>query len=49
MFSYLNVPDRFPFSLIGQVHKKQFIKPTLTKHFRRQLGYVIGCGDDEYR
>ena len=49
MFPNLNFPDGFAFSLIGQVHKKQLIKPTLPQHFRGKLGYVIGCGDDEYR
>jgi len=49
MFAYLNVPDGFTFSLIGQIHKKQFVEAALTEHFRRQLGYVIGCSNHEYR
>ena len=49
MFANLNFPDGFTFSLIGQIHKKQFIEATLAEHLRRQLGYVIGCGDDKYR
>ncbi len=48
MLRYLNFPVRFPFLLIGQVHKKQLIKTTLPQHFRGQLGYVIGCGNDKY-
>ena len=49
MFPYLNFPDGFTFSLIGQVHKEQLIESSLAKHLRRQLGYVIGCGNDKYR
>ena len=34
MFAYLNFPDGFTFSLIGQVHEKEVIKTTPAQHFR---------------
>ena len=49
MFPYLNFPDGFTFSLIGQVHKKQLIPTTFSEHLGWQLGYVIGSSDHEYR
>ncbi len=43
----VNLPDRFPFAVVRQVHKKDFIESAFAQEFGGKQRKIVGGGHDE--